>query len=137
MGLPLISTILDVVKAPLERLIPDKNERRRFEHDLELEVLRAGLAQMEINKAEARHTSIFVAGWRPFVGWVCGMALGWHFMGHDVFNWLRLAFFPHIPAPPQLAGTETLMTVLLSMLGLGGLRTVEKLKGVSREKWRE
>ncbi len=137
MGLPLIGTILDIVRAPLERLIPDKNERRRFEHDLELEVLRAGLAQMEINKAEANHPSIFVAGWRPFVGWVCGMALGWHFIGNDVFNWARLAFFPHVPAPPQLAGTETLMTVLLSMLGLGGLRTVEKLKGVSREKWRE
>jgi hypothetical protein len=61
----------------------------------------------------------------------------WHFIGHDVFNWVRLAFFPHIPAPPEITGTETLMTVLLSMLGLGGLRTIEKLKGVSREKWRE
>ncbi|MFC4347177.1 hypothetical protein ACFO5Q_04910 [Kordiimonas lipolytica] len=57
-------------------------------------------------------------------------------MGADILAWLRLAFFPDMPAPPTLSGSETLVTVLLSMLGLGGLRTVEKLKGVSREKWR-
>ncbi len=71
-----------------------------------------------------------------FIGWVCGLALAWHFLGYDLANWLRLAFFPETPAPPALNGTETLVTVLFSMLGLGGLRTVEKLKGVSREKWK-
>lgn len=136
MGLPIFDTLLGIIKTPLERLIPDKNERQKFEHELELEVLRAGLAQMEINKAEAAHPSVFVAGWRPFIGWTCGVALAWHFVGLDVFNWLRLAFFPDMPAPPVFGGTDTLMTVLLSMLGLGGLRTVEKLKGVSREKWK-
>lgn len=63
-------------------------------------------------------------------------ALLWQHLGYDLANWLRLAFFPETPAPPALNGTETLVTVLLSMLGLGGLRTVEKLKGVSREDWR-
>ncbi|MBL4640169.1 MAG: hypothetical protein JKY57_06530 [Kordiimonadaceae bacterium] len=62
------------------------------------------------------------------------MALFWHFMGADLLGWLRVAFFPDMPAPPALGGSETLVTVLLSMLGLGGLRTVEKIKGVSREK---
>ena len=136
MGIPILDTLLGIVKTPLERLIPDKNERQRFEHELELEVLRAGLAQMEINKAEASHPSVFVAGWRPFIGWVCGAALAWHFIGQDIVNWLRVAFFPNMPAPPVFGGTETLMTVLLSMLGLGGLRTVEKLKGVSRDRWK-
>lgn len=69
------------------------------------------------------------------IGWVCGVALFWHFMGACLLGWLRLAFFPDMPAPPALGGSETLVTVLLSMLGLGGLRTVEKLKGVSRDKW--
>ena len=55
-------------------------------------------------------------------------------MGADLLGWLRVAFFPDMPAPPALGGSETLVTVLLSMLGLGGLRTVEKIKGVSREK---
>ncbi|SDE12865.1 hypothetical protein SAMN04488071_2188 [Kordiimonas lacus] len=75
-------------------------------------------------------------GFCIFIGWMCGFALAWHFMGADILAWLRLAFFPDMPAPPSLSGSETLVTVLLSMLGLGGLRTVEKLKGVSREKWK-
>lgn len=136
MGLPLLDTIFDVIKAPLERLIPDKNARQKFNHEIELELLRAGLAQVEVNKVEARHPSVFVAGWRPFIGWVCGCALAWHFVGYDLANWLRLAFAPAMPAPPNLGGTDTLVTVLLSMLGLGGLRTVEKLKGVHRDTWK-
>ncbi len=137
MGLPVIDTLLDIVKGPLDKLVPDKNEKQRFTHELEMAILKSGLGQMQINKAEAQHPSIFVAGWRPFIGWVCGFALAWHFMGADILAWLRLAFFPDMPVPPKLSGSETLVTVLLSMLGLGGLRTVEKLKGVSREKWHE
>lgn len=70
------------------------------------------------------------------IGWTCGLALAWHFLGFDIANWLRIVFFPETPAPPALNGTETLVTVLLSMLGLGGLRTVEKLKGVGRDGWK-
>ncbi len=135
MSIPIIGTILDAIKSPLDKLIPDKNARQKFDHELEMALLQAGLAQAQINKVEAQHPSVFVAGWRPFIGWVCGLALAWHFMGFDIANWLRLAFFPDMPAPPALNGTETLVTVLLSMLGLGGLRTVEKLKGVSRDGW--
>lgn len=137
MGLPVIDTLLDIVKGPLDKLVPDKSAKQRFNHELEMAVLKSGLGQMQINKAEAQHPSLFVAGWRPAVGWVCAAALGWQFIGVDIFNWLRLAFFPDVPAPPVLNGADTLVTVLLSMLGLGGLRTVEKLKGVSRDKWRE
>lgn len=136
MSIPIIGTILDAIKSPIDKLIPDKNARQKFDHELEMALLNAGLAQAEINKIEAQHASVFVAGWRPFIGWVCGLALAWHFLGYDLANWIRLAFFPKTPAPPALNGTETLVTVLLSMLGLGGLRTVEKLKGVSREEWK-
>ncbi|TNE60813.1 MAG: hypothetical protein EP335_17390 [Alphaproteobacteria bacterium] len=137
MGIPILDTLLDVVKGPLDKLIPDKNARQAFEHELEMEILKAGLGQMEINKAEAAHPSIFVAGWRPFVGWVCGAALAWQFIGRDLFLWLQAAFLPDLPAPPALGGSDTLVTVLLSMLGLGGLRTVEKLKGVNRDTWKK
>lgn len=136
MGIPVIDTLLGLVKGPLDKLVVDKNQKATFEHELEMAILKAGLGQMQINKAEAQHPSVFVAGWRPAVGWVCALALAWHFMGFDLLNWLRLAFFPDMPAPPALNGTETLITVLLSMLGLGGLRTVEKLKGVSRDGWK-
>ena len=68
-----------------------------------------------------------------FIGWVCGFALAWHFILYDLATWAQLAFLPDGPALPALNGTETLITVLLSMLGLGGLRTVEKIKGVARD----
>jgi len=87
------------------------------------------LAQIELNKIEAGHRTIFVAGWRPFIGWVCGSALAWHFLVYDVLCWAQHAFAPTLPAPPALAGTETLVTVVMSLLGLGALRTVEKVNG--------
>lgn len=133
MGLPILDSILGIIKGPLDKLVPDNNKKAEFKHELEMEILRTGMGQMEINKTEAQHPSVFVAGWRPFIGWVCGVALFWHFMGADLLGWARVAFFPDMPAPPVLGGSETLVTVLLSMLGLGGLRTVEKIKGVSRE----
>jgi hypothetical protein len=81
------------------------------------------------------HALEIKAGGEPgSIGWVCGTALAWHFMGADILNWVRLAFLPEMPVPPSLGGSETLVTVLLSMLGLGGLRTVEKIKGVARER---
>ena len=135
MGIPILDTILGVVKGPLDKLVPDNNQKAEFKHQLVMEILRTGLAQMEVNKTEAEHPSVFVAGWRPAVGWVCALALFWHFILYDLLNWVRLAFLQDMPEPPALGGSETLVTVHLSMLGLGGLRTVEKLKGVSRDKW--
>jgi len=79
--------------------------------------------QAEINKVEAQHRTIFVAGWRPFIGWVCGFALAYNFVLRDMLIW----YFGEVSAPPALQ-IEHLMTVLVGMLGLGGMRTFEKLK---------
>lgn len=79
--------------------------------------------QTKINEIEAQHRTVFVAGWRPFVGWVCGVALAYNFVVRDLFIW---ALQPE-SVPPALQ-MEHLMTVLMGMLGLGGLRTYEKLK---------
>jgi hypothetical protein len=79
--------------------------------------------QTKINEIEAGHRTVFVAGWRPFIGWVCGVALAYNFVIRDLFIW---ALKPeNIPPALQM---EHLMTVLLGMLGLGGLRTYEKIK---------
>lgn len=82
--------------------------------------------QNEVNKIEAQHRSIFVAGWRPFIGWVCGVALLYNFILRDIIAWV-------IPdqMPPALQ-MDQLITILLGMLGLGGLRTYEKLKDKSK-----
>ena len=82
--------------------------------------------QNEVNKIEAQHRSIFVAGWRPFIGWVCGLALLYNFILRDLIAWLSPSVMP-----PALQ-MDHLLTVLMGMLGLGGLRTYEKLKDKSK-----
>ena len=127
--------ILDKLIAPvagiLDKFVADKDLKMKLQHELETAMHSANLAQLEVNKAEAVDKSIFVAGWRPFVGWVCGIALAYHFILAPL---LQFGF--------ALAGMEQdlpefefsqLSTVLMGMLGLGGLRTFEKMKGVSRE----
>jgi hypothetical protein len=80
--------------------------------------------QTKINAVEAQHRTLFVAGWRPFIGWICGVALAYNFVIRDLFIWVTQTN----EAPPALQ-MDHLMTVLLGMLGLGGLRTYEKIKG--------
>jgi len=82
--------------------------------------------QGEINKIEAQHRTIFVAGWRPFIGWVCGVALAYNFILRDLLVW----FIGPEQVPPALQ-MEHLMTVLIGMLGLGGMRTFEKFNNKS------
>ena len=78
--------------------------------------------QSEINKMEAQHRSVFVAGWRPFIGWICGLALAYNFIIRDVIAWVS----PDV-MPPAIQ-MDQLITILLGMLGFGGLRTFEKIK---------
>ena len=83
-------------------------------------------AQMEVNKVEAGHTSIFVAGWRPFTGWICATALGYHFILQPLLTFIMYTFGNEVVLPTFDMGTLT--TVLLGMLGLGGMRSFEKVK---------
>lgn len=132
----------DLLKATLQpflegvlRFIPDKNERAKAAELFDGKLLDALTSlvqgQLEINKAEAGHSSIFVAGWRPFIGWVCGSALVYNYIAQPLLFWGFTAFGVAIPTPPTLDMGD-LMTLLLGMLGLGGLRTYEKRLGVAR-----
>lgn len=91
--------------------------------------LKLATGQMEVNKVEAASTSLFVSGWRPFIGWVCGAAFAFKFIGGPLVVMLMTAA-GHPINLPQFDFTE-MSTVLLGMLGLGGLRTVEKIKGAA------
>jgi len=97
-------------------------------------------AQIEVNKVEAASSSLFVAGWRPFIGWVCGAALAWQFVGHPIVtyfvNLYSIKSGVILPPLPQLDGDQ-LYPILMGMLGLGGMRTFEKLKGVDRSNLKE
>lgn len=118
------------------KFIPDRNKREEAKEQLEAQMLTAltGLVQgqLEINKAEAQHGSIFVAGWRPAIGWICGTALGWNYIIQPILNWIAFAIGVDMDAAPKL-DTAELTTILLGMLGLGGLRTYEKRLGVARQ----
>ena len=118
-------------------LIPNGNERARAKEQLEADIMRAAnnamVAQLEINRQEAAHRSIFVAGWRPWIGWVCGMGIAWAFIGHLVANWALVVFDTGVTTLPDLE-LDYLFELVLAMLGMGGLRTFENLKGVAREK---
>lgn len=85
------------------------------------------LLQAEINKIEAAHRSIFVAGWRPFIGWICGLGVFWAFIGHPLFEWIIVLRELDVTAPQINA--DNLLELVLAMLGLGALRTAEKLTG--------
>lgn len=84
--------------------------------------------QTDTNKIEAASPSVFIAGWRPFIGWVCGAGLAYQYLADPLINWI--AAIEHWPAPPPL-DMSTLITMLGGMLGFGVMRTVEKINGVN------
>lgn len=131
----LIKNMIGPIIKPLIDRIPDPNERARAEEQIEAQMLAAMTSlvqgQLEINKQEAQHGSIFVAGWRPGIGWICGAALGWNFVIQPIANWAAFASGVDLAGMPTL-DTGELTTILLGMLGLGGLRTYEKRLGVAR-----
>ncbi len=112
----------------LDDLFTSDEERLGKEEALLRLAQRPGLVQAEINKVEAQHRSVFVAGWRPFVGWVCGAALAYSFILRDLIAW-GLALAGGVAAPPPELAMQHLITILTALLGLGGLRTFEKLQG--------
>lgn len=118
---------LDLAKTVVNTLFPDKTEAEKQQLAAAVTLVQGQLA---VNQAEATNPSIFVAGWRPFIGWVCGAALVYHYIARPMLPWL-LALFgqPVVPIPPLDMGD--LITILLGMLGLGGLRTYEKKQGVA------
>lgn len=131
----LIKAALGPILDGVLRLIPDKGARAAAKEAFESQMLVAmtGLVQgqLEINKQEAKHGSIFVAGWRPFIGWVCGSALVWNFILRPIVSWVAFLNGYDMVGIPEL-DTAELTTILLGMLGLGGLRTYEKRLGVAR-----
>lgn len=133
--LPILGALLPVIGTVLDRVIPDEAAKERAKMEMQAALMDAAnkgmLAQIDVNKAEAAHRTVFVAGWRPFVGWTCGAALCWHFVLQDLILFAGAWAGHSVPNLPQL-DTETLLTVLLGMLGLGGLRSFEKIRGVTK-----
>lgn len=134
MSLDPVTALLDVGGKLIDKLFPDPTQRDAARYQLlqleqqgELAKLSQEVAlaktQTDTNTEEAKSPNWFVAGWRPYIGWVCGTGLAYQFLVYPIL----IAFVPHIVSLDM----GTLLTLLLGMLGLGGMRTFEKSKGVA------
>ena len=123
---PAVQKILD--------LIPDPNARAKAEAEYQQALLdasrEADREQRAVNQTEAAHSSLFVAGWRPFIGWVCGLALAFQYLVRPFWIWALAVWWPGSPIPPSL--DDMLWELVFGMLGMGGLRTIEKRMKVAR-----
>ena len=140
-----LAGFMPVISRILENVIPDPEARERIklevmklasERDGELykAIAEVAKAQSAVNATEAQSASTFVAGWRPFVGWVCGVGCAYTFIGQPVIAWatgiLGTALGVSFPVPP-IPDSQVLFGLLTGMLGFAGLRTFEKTQGVA------
>ena len=129
------TALIGPVTGLLDKFIEDKDQKNKLAHEIatmsEKHAQELAKGQLEVNKVEASHRSALVAGWRPFIGWVCGVALAWHFVLSPVIIFIAAWLNVTLPALPEF-DMSSLMTVLMGMLGLGGLRTFEKHKGLTK-----
>ena len=129
---PVIGGIIETVGKVADDLFTSDEERAKAALDAyEAETARAGL-QTEINKVEAAHSSRFVAGGRPFILWVCGVAFAYASVLEPVMRFVAKVWFGYAGEFPVI-DTDLTMQILFGILGLGGLRTFEKVKGVARQ----
>jgi hypothetical protein len=114
----------------LDKFIPDPEAKAKAETELRAALLGADKAQVAVNAAEAATGSGFIGGWRPFIGWVCGSALAYTYLAVPLGMWIADMAGIAMKPPPRLDGN--LWELMMGMLGMGGLRTFEKIKGVAK-----
>lgn len=131
MGIPIIDVISKAVGLIDDLHTSDEERRESAIRELQ-EVGQQLKAQVEVNKVEAAHASVFVAGWRPAVGWVCGVALAYAAVIDPLLRFIAQVGFGYSDVFPTV-DTNLTMQVLLGMLGLAGMRSWEGQKGVKRE----
>lgn len=130
-----VTALLGIGEKLIDRLWPDPVQAANAK--LELAKLQASgelaamTGQLEINKMEAANPSKFVSGWRPAVGWVCTIGLAMQFLVLPLITWTAIIFGAELELPPL--DLSILITMLLSLLGVGGMRTVEKINSVARK----
>lgn len=128
----ILGPLLDMGRTLIDRWVPDSVKRREAEMELVRMAadgeLKQVIAQLEINAREAQHPSVFVAGWRPGFGWAGCAGFVYATIAQPLLAWLSSA--KGWPAPPTL-NLDLLWVVVTGMLGIGGLRTVEKARGIA------
>ena len=131
----MLEKLINPISRILDKFVADKDLKQKLEHELKSELHRANMAQIEVNKEQAKHSSLFVSGARPAIMWVCCLGLFWSFFLAPFLNWLIIVTGSDVSLPA--IQTEGLLTLTLSLLGLGGYRSFEKFKGVARSSLKE
>ena len=130
-----LTSLVGPVTGLLDKFIEDKDQKAALAHEIatmgQKHAQEAMLAQLEINKAEAASGSLFKGGWRPFVGWVCAVAFAYHFVLQPLLIFVFAYVGLETPDLPKF-DVGTLLPVLGGMLGIGGLRSYEKTKGLTK-----
>ena len=131
----IIASLIGPVSGILDKFVEDKDQKAALAHEIatmsDNHAQQALLAQLEINKAEAASGSLFKGGWRPAVGWVCALAFAYHYLLQPLLVFILTAFGVDLPELPVF-DMSTLLTVLGGLLGIGGLRSYEKTKGLTK-----
>jgi hypothetical protein len=138
-----LSAAFDLGKSAIERIWPDPI--KQAEEIRNLEALKQSgnlakldahvkiiLAQLNINANEAKHKSVFVAGWRPFIGWTGGAAMAYQFILYPILLWVIAFAYPEVTAPPVLE-TGALFSIVTGMLGVGAMRSFDKKNGTQTD----
>ena len=125
----ILGSLLEPPTKLLDKVIEDKDQKNALAHEIatmaERHAQQLAQGQLDVNKVEAAHKSLFVAGWRPAIGWVCAIGLFYNVILANIIGiWVDL---------PEI-DTTLLVPVMMGMLGLGAMRSYEKVQGVSREK---
>jgi len=121
-----LGSVSNLVNTAINKIWPDKSEAEKQQLAAAVMVVQG---QIDTNKVEAANPNVFVSGWRPFIGWVCGAACAWNWIGLPIAAMALKVYHIEIALSP--ANLTEMLPVLMGMLGLGGLRTIEKINGVA------
>lgn len=122
----MIDQLIKPVSDILDKFVVDKDLKLKLSHELEKEIISLNKAQLEVNKVEAANENVFVSGWRPFIGWACGVSLAYHFIAEPMIQYIFIANGIQFETPEF--DFSQLSTIVMAMLGMSSLRTYEKIK---------
>jgi|TARA_R110001592_G_scaffold11884_1_gene57910 hypothetical protein len=128
--LGIVESVVGVAGKVLDKFVEDKDLKRKLESELKSQIISLDLAQAQTNLEQAKHSSVFIAGARPAIMWICAFGLGWQFVFQPIAVWGIAVSGADLVLP--VIQTEGLMSLTLALLGLGSMRTAEKWKGVQR-----
>jgi len=128
--LGIAESVIGIAGKVLDKFVEDKDLKTKLEAELKQQIVSLDLAQAQANIEQAKHPSLFVAGARPAIMWVCCFALAWQFILAPILSWVIVTWYPLVTLP--VLQTNELISLIMALLGLGSMRTAEKWKGVAR-----